>query len=110
MILVRLRDVPKLPKRSFRYDNGCQYLMTPTPCHLDTATGRLKVDPNYHLVGWCERPPPELMHGRQGQILLMFFNSEEGEIWQHYPLFDKDERDAAVIECTLALFKPKEPV
>ena len=98
-MLIRLRDVPQLPRRRFRYDNGCQYLRVATPCHLDTATGYMLVDRYYHLTGWCDSPPKELMHNREGQIALMFFSAEDGDVWQHYPLFDKDDRDAAILDC-----------
>ena len=35
---------------------------------------------------------------REGQILLKFFSKDDGEVWQHYPLFTKDDRDAAIVE------------
>jgi len=103
-MLVRLRDVPQLPKRKFHYRNSCAYLMSMTPCNLDTATGRLFVDRDFQLIGWCANPPSEIMRGRDGQIVMMFANDDDGEMWQHYPLFDQDERDAAIIDCVNPMF------
>jgi hypothetical protein len=100
-MLVRLRDIPQLPKRSFSWRNSCRTAGVPAPCHLDLSSGRLKVDAEFQITGWCDNPDEQLMHGREGQIVLMFFHPEYGEIWEHYPLFDEDEREAAIFECTL---------
>lgn len=106
---ILLKDIPQLSKRRFTHENHCTQHGYPGPCHFDTATGRLRVEYGWHITGWCASPPDELCPGfRKGQITMMFFHAENGEMWQHYPLYDEDERDAAVLDCPEPLIpKPK---
>ena len=92
---VRLLDLPELSPNAFQPDNGCNWLHVPAPCHLDIANGVIRVDDDYELVGWCRNMHPHLMHGREGQIGIMLFNDEIENLWQHYPLFNTDDFEAA---------------
>jgi len=96
---VRLLDIPKLPKTAFHFRNSCRHAGVPQPARLNLHTGKIEIEQGFAITGWCERPDELLMHGREGQILLMFFHPDEGEIWEHYPLFDEDERSRAVFQC-----------
>ena len=93
---LRFRDLPRLPGHSFRYDNHVRTMGVATPAYLDGATDTITVTKPWTVIGWSDRVDERLMVGRDGQIGLMMFHPEEGEAWEHYPLFDEDDRDAAI--------------
>lgn len=96
---VKLLEIPQLPKSAFHFRNSCRHAGVPQPARLNLHTGKIEIVQGFAITGWCERPDEQLMHGREGQILLMFFNPEEGELWEHYPLFDDEDRSNAVFQC-----------
>ena len=91
----RFRDLAKLPRHRFRYDNQVRAMRLATPVYKDIASDTITVERPWEVLGWCDRLDGHLMHGREGQIALMMWHPEEGEAWEHYPLFDEDDRDAA---------------
>lgn len=93
---MRLSAVEKLPGSRFRYDNHVSYLQLAPPCHGDIATGRIRIATPWVLCGWSDAVADELMYRREGQIGLMLWHPDEGEAWQHYPLFTDEDREAAV--------------
>lgn len=82
-----LTDVPKVPSNRFSWDNSCQRLMLPMIAKMDRKRRCIVVDKNCHLVGWCNNLPVNLMHGRTGQIAIMFWNEEYEYVWHHYPAY-----------------------
>lgn len=102
--MTRLRDIPELSPSEFSFENSVLHCGVPTPCYRDTASGKIVIEGGFRLVGWCRNMPEHLMHGREGQIGLMLFSEEDGQVWEHYPLFDDDSRDAAVF-----IPKPRRP-
>ena len=94
---MRLKDIPKLSPNSFTWENMARRNVA-SPCRLDSATGRIVITSPWVLVGWGENIDDRLMHGREGQIVLMFHHPEHNELWEHYPLFDQEDRDGAVFE------------
>lgn len=105
-MIVRFRDLPELSPAHFRLVNSVYSCHIPGPAHLDLASGLIKVDDDFWLVGWCGKIDPHLMYGREGQIGLMFFSKDDGEVWEHYPLFDDDDRAAAKFDTKRGLLEP----
>jgi hypothetical protein len=66
-----------------------------TPVYKDVASNTITIGKPWKLLGWCDNLDGSLMHGREGQIALLIWHPVEGEAWQHYPLFDEDDRQAA---------------
>ena len=93
---LRFRDLEKLPSWQFRYDNMVRAMRIATPCYWDVANRQIVVEQPWVITGWSDKVDGALMHGREGQIGLMMWHPEEGEAWEHYPLFDKEDRDEAV--------------
>jgi hypothetical protein len=93
---LRFRDLERLHGSRFRYDNQIRSMRLSTPAYRDTASGTITVEKPWQLIGWCDQVDGNLMHGREGQIALMMWHPEEGEAWEHYPLYDQDDRDAAI--------------
>lgn len=83
--LVRLLDLEKLSPARFSYENSVLANRLPTPCYLDIAARQPVVEAGYELVGWADNIDQRLMRDREGQIALMLFHPEYGEVWQHYP-------------------------
>ena len=103
---LRLHDIPEIPPHRFTASNSVLALHVGTPCYRDTATGRIKVDDDFAIIGWCEVDKlAGLASNREGQIAIMLWSGRDGieEAWQHYPLFDRDERDATIFECKRGL-------
>ena len=94
-MIVRFVDLPELSPMAFQPDKGVGYLRIPTPCWLDLASGLINVDDDFYLVGRCTKMHEHVSHGREGQVGIMLFCEEYGEVWEHYPLWDEDEREAA---------------
>lgn len=95
--MIRFRDLPKLSPSEFGLDNMIRTNHA-TPCYLDTASGRIVVERPWRVTGWSDQVDERLMYGREGQVCLMLFHPEHGEFWEHYPLFDEEDRDRAVFE------------
>lgn len=97
----RFADLPQCAPHRFRYDNSVRYLRLAPLVRLETSSGEIVVDPPVRLVGWSDRLDAALMRDRDGQIALLFWHPEHEEVWEHYPLFVSDDRDAAVFRCVL---------
>jgi hypothetical protein len=69
-----------------------------TPVYLDTASGIIVIEKPWRLLGWCDKLDSILMIGREGQIGLLMWHPDKGEVWEHYPLFDEDERSTAIFQ------------
>ncbi len=70
--------------------------MIATPVYFHLKSGTITVEKPWKIVGWCDTLDNSLMVNREGQIALMMHHPEHGDCWQHYPLFDDDERKEAV--------------
>jgi len=92
---MRFCDLPRIASHQFRYDNHCSRVPAMAPCWRDLATGAIGVEPEWDLVGWSDRIDEHLMCNREGQIGLMLFHPDVGEMWQHYPL-EKEDMGSAV--------------
>lgn len=95
-MLVKLKDLPEVSPNKFQPDNSVLSLHVGTPCYRDLATGRIHVEEDFTLIGWCRNMHPRFMTNREGQIGLLLFCEDVGECWQHYPLFDLDDYEAAI--------------
>ena len=95
----RLKDLPKLSPTKFTPNNSCGVMRVVPPAHWDVASGNIVVEKECALVGWTDCADDALMIGREDQILLMLWSPRWGEIWEHYPLCDEEEREAAVFVC-----------
>lgn len=104
-MIVRLLELDQLSPNKFPPDKSCAWLHMATPCYLDLASGMIHVDDDFELVGWCRNMHSHVMYGREGQIGIMLFNDEADEVWQHYPLFDDADIEAAKFETKRNPFK-----
>lgn len=97
--MLRLRDIQRLSPHEFRYDNSIRANFA-TPCYRDTASGLIVVERPWELVGWCDGKEIDsrLMIGREGQVCLMLWHPAHGSYWEHYPLYDDEERACAEFE------------
>lgn len=85
-----LNDVEKVPPNRFQHDNSCHAMGVPQPVHWDRQLDGPVVDKDYYLIGWSDSLDERFMHNREGQIALLLFHPEMGEIWQHYPAYEED--------------------
>lgn len=96
-----LSNVETLSPNKFNYKNSFNYNQVPTPVHLDLHDKRngftLLVAKGWTVTGVCYSPPQEIMSAsREGQIVIMLFHPDEGELWQHYPLYKKSYQKRTV--------------
>lgn len=91
--IIRLRDLPEISPSRFQPYNSILWLHIPTVCWLDTASGFIDVDDDFFLIGCCRRTPEQ--RKREGNIGIMIFSEEHGEVWQHYPISDDEHLQAA---------------
>jgi hypothetical protein len=96
-VKVKLIDIPKLSPNAFTHRNSFSSCLTPTCLRLDFETGLVHVGPEWQITGWSAKLPQHLMFGREGQIAVMLFCKEDGELWQHYPAYE-ETRDELVFE------------
>ena len=96
--LIQFRDLEKVASHRFRGNNSVNALRIGTPVWLDFANGWIKVDPEFRLLGWSDKLEPGLMINRKGQIGLLLWHPDYGECWEHYPLCDEGDMDAAVFK------------
>lgn len=90
------RDVSRLSSTRFRHDNMLR-LVSPTDYeHSADCLLHIRVLPPWRLVGWSDRIDARLMRGREGQVGIMFWHPMHGNVWEHHPLVDEDERDNAI--------------
>lgn len=95
--IIRFVDLERLPASRFRYDNMIRFMRLATPVYIDTPTGMNIVEKPWILLGWSDNVNNTLMCGQEGQIALMMFHPEEGEAWEHYPLFDGERENARFV-------------
>ena len=96
-----LRDVKKVPGTRFRYDNWVRSLGIEQPAIYDLDSREVVIELPWQLIGWSDALGSGLMHGREGQIALLFWHQDCeifgcDEVWQHFGLYDEEERNGQV--------------
>jgi hypothetical protein len=60
------------------------------PIYYDGPSDTITVAKPWSVVGWSDAVDERFMYNRENNIGLMMFHPEEGEAWQHYPVFEDD--------------------
>lgn len=93
-----LRDVKKVSGTRFRYDNWVRSIGIEQPAIYDLDTREIVIELPWQLIGWSDAMDSDLMHGREGQIALLFWHPECDllgcdDAWQHIGLYDDEQRN-----------------
>jgi hypothetical protein len=97
MAIMTFSELFRLPSHKFRYDNMVRYLKISIQCrYRDENT--IVVSKPWEIIGWSDKIEPNLMIGREGQVGIMYWNPEEGEAWEHWPIFEEDRNEVVFVE------------
>ena len=90
-IIERLSTLEKKGGSYFRLDNSIRSRHIPTPVYFKGERGGniiYTIASGWSPSCWSDTLEAQLMLNREGNIGLMLFHPEEGEVWMHVHIFE----------------------
>ena len=89
---MKLSDVPELNPSLFTWQNSARRIQA-VPIVGTNSVFELVTDRSYEVVGWSRSLDARMMKNRDGQIAIMFWSKETGNVWQHHPVSEAHQHE-----------------